>query len=98
MIMKQVPGADPVYMVYDARDRLVLTQDGNQRLDSMWTFTKYDALNRPILTGLKDTVALGLAGMQAVVDAHYAKTGAKWGEDFDGSGPVHGYTNNTYPI
>ena len=31
MIEKKVPGAAPVYMVYDQRDRLVLTQDGNQR-------------------------------------------------------------------
>ncbi|MEQ9051109.1 MAG: DUF6443 domain-containing protein, partial [Marinoscillum sp.] len=31
MIEKKVPGADWVYMIYDERDRLVLTQDGNQR-------------------------------------------------------------------
>ncbi|MBL0267851.1 MAG: hypothetical protein IPP99_04030 [Chitinophagaceae bacterium] len=31
MIMKKVPGAGEVYMVYDARDRLVLTQDANMR-------------------------------------------------------------------
>src|SRR5690606_21861258 len=60
MIAKKVPGADWVYMVYDDRDRLVLTQDGNQRTKRdgscnsapEWTFTKYDALNRPVLTGI----------------------------------------------
>ena len=31
MIVKDLPGADPVYMVYDKRDRLVMTQDGEQR-------------------------------------------------------------------
>src|SRR5690606_33609118 len=31
MTHKKVPGADWVYMVYDDRDRLVMTQDGNQR-------------------------------------------------------------------
>lgn len=31
MIKKRVPGADWVYMVYDKWDRLILTQDGNQR-------------------------------------------------------------------
>ena len=35
MIAKRVPGADWVHMIYDARDRLVLTQDGNQRADNV---------------------------------------------------------------
>ena len=55
MIRKQLPGAEPVEMIYDKRDRLVLTQDGNQRNDdeaTRWTFTKYDGLNRPIITGI----------------------------------------------
>jgi RHS repeat-associated protein len=52
MTMKKVPGAGAVYMVYDKRDRLVLTQDANLRGQSnKWLFTKYDALNRPIMTG-----------------------------------------------
>jgi len=54
MIMKKVPGAGEVYMVYDARDRLVLTQDANMRAGSpqKWLYTLYDELNRPIATGL----------------------------------------------
>ena len=55
MIEKKIPGADPVYMVYDKRDRLVLTQDGEQRLTNKWLFTKYDQLNRPIMTGVLAT-------------------------------------------
>lgn len=52
MTMKKVPGADTVFMVYDKWDRLVLTQDGVQRESNAWLFTKYDHLNRPIITGL----------------------------------------------
>ncbi|WP_461630285.1 DUF6443 domain-containing protein [Labilibaculum euxinus] len=52
MIEKKLPGAEPVYMVYDKRDRLVATQDGNQREDNKWLVTKYDCLNRPVLTGI----------------------------------------------
>lgn len=52
MIMKKVPGAGDVYMVYDARDRLVMTQDANLRSISRWLVTLYDTLNRPIQTGL----------------------------------------------
>ena len=41
-------------MVYDARDRLVLTQDANLRTQSpvKWQYVLYDVLNRPINTGL----------------------------------------------
>jgi RHS repeat-associated protein len=51
MVVKKVPGAAEVYMVYDERDRLVLTQDGNLRLTNKWIYTKYDVLNRPVITG-----------------------------------------------
>ena len=51
MMRKKVPGAEEVWMVYDSRDRLVLTQDGNLRGQNKWLFTKYDALNRPVMTG-----------------------------------------------
>jgi len=54
MIMKKVPGAGEVYMVYDALDRLVMTQDANMRLaaNNKWMVTLYDGLNRPMQTGL----------------------------------------------
>ena len=46
---KRLPGCDPIYQVYDKGNRLVLTQDGNQRQRGhYWTVTKYDAINRPI--------------------------------------------------
>jgi len=51
MILKQVPGAGVVWMVYDQWDRLVLSQDANLRGQNQWLFTKYDILNRPIITG-----------------------------------------------
>ncbi|MFT3945676.1 MAG: DUF6443 domain-containing protein [Agriterribacter sp.] len=58
MIMKKTPGitrADAVYMVYDARDRLVMTQDGKQRRPAeagrVWLVTLYDELNRPVIKG-----------------------------------------------
>ncbi len=52
MIIKKVPGAGLVYMVYDGRDRLVMTQDANLLALGKWMVTKYDVLNRPIETGL----------------------------------------------
>ncbi len=53
MITKKIPGAKIVYMVYDSRDRLVLTQDCEMREHKIpeYLFTKYDELNRPVMTG-----------------------------------------------
>ncbi|MBN8877021.1 MAG: hypothetical protein J0I32_05700 [Sphingobacteriales bacterium] len=52
LIIRKVPGAAEVRMVYDARDRLVLSQDGLQRNEHKWIYTKYDNLNRSIETGV----------------------------------------------
>jgi RHS repeat-associated protein len=51
-IVKKVPDAGEVYMVYDGRDRLAMTQDGNLRLQGKWLVMRYDGLNRPIATYL----------------------------------------------
>jgi RHS repeat-associated protein len=54
MTVKKVPGAGPVHMVYDVRDRLVFTQDSVQRAKTAkeWLVTFYDALNRPVMTAI----------------------------------------------
>ncbi|MFT3823038.1 MAG: DUF6443 domain-containing protein [Chitinophagaceae bacterium] len=52
LIRKKVPGAGEVWMVYDARDRVVLTQDANLRDKHQWLYTQYDGLNRALGTGL----------------------------------------------
>ncbi|WP_232826021.1 DUF6443 domain-containing protein, partial [Chitinophaga alhagiae] len=76
MVLKQVPGAEPVEMVYDVRDRLVFSQDGNLRTAGKWLTTFYDELNRPVMTALYETsqtaaalaTALGTAsGTQTIV-------------------------------
>ncbi|OQP66424.1 hypothetical protein A3860_13105 [Niastella vici] len=54
IIRKKVPGAGAMYMVYDARERLVMTQDANLRAIGKWLVTKYDNLNRPVETGRWD--------------------------------------------
>lgn len=55
--MKKIPGADSVVMFYDKWDRLVLVQDGKQRLQNQYIYTKYDILNRPVITGQYTEVA-----------------------------------------
>ncbi|VBB45388.1 conserved exported hypothetical protein [uncultured Paludibacter sp.] len=47
---KKLPGCEPIYMAYDKADRLIASQDGNQRTKNQWTITKYDILGRIIYT------------------------------------------------
>lgn len=55
MVIKKVPGAGEVWMVYDNRDRLVMTQDANLR-GSKWLLTQYDDLDRPVATGFVNSI------------------------------------------
>jgi RHS repeat-associated protein len=103
MAQKQVPGADPVYMVYDFRDRLVFSQDGNQRAKKEWTFTKYDEYNRPVMTGIYTADwTLSQTDMQVGrVDDYYknlASYNGEWFETYTGTGNIHGYSNKSYPV
>jgi len=52
MSVRKTPGAGETWMVYDGRDRLVMTQDSNQRAQGKWLVTEYDVINRPWRTGL----------------------------------------------
>lgn len=50
-IYKRLPGCEPVQMVYDKSNALVLSQTGNQRArGTYWTVYKYDSLRRLIYT------------------------------------------------
>lgn len=69
MTEKRVPGAEWQYMIYDQRDRLILSQDGRQRQEDEWTFTHYDALNRPVVEGLYASTNT-YAQMLTAVDNH----------------------------
>ena len=51
-VWKKMPGCDCVNMWYDAYQRLVYSQDGNQRKSSRCTYYLYDALGRVSSTGL----------------------------------------------
>ncbi len=146
MIAKRVPGSSWVYMVYDRYDRLVLTQDGNQRIrrtistnedidtyegrsynvdssavlslkpgftfkasatksfsssingnlqSNPWTFTKYDYLNRPVMTGIWNGGG-SRQSRQDDIDTFYDGGGDRY-ETHTGGGALEGYTNQSYP-
>ncbi len=85
MIIKKVPGAGQVNMVYDSRDRLVMTQDANMRVAPVrWLVTKYDALNRPVETGLWENASSfashRTAAQGAAMPAGYPTTSSNYTE------------------
>ncbi|MDN5216388.1 DUF6443 domain-containing protein [Fulvivirgaceae bacterium BMA12] len=98
MIERRVPGAEPVYMIYDKRDRLVLTQDGNQRNSSVtsgkeWVFNKYDELNRVIMTGIYTHGSIiDRSAMQVLVNNETDQY-----ETYNGNTGNHGYSNIVFP-
>ena len=81
-------------MIYDDRDRLVLTQDGEQRLQNKWLFTKYDQLNRPIMTGEKE-ITTPEATLRGLLN------GPNWLQNYAAyetlDGNTFGYTSNSLP-
>jgi RHS repeat-associated protein len=96
VIEKQVPGTAPVYQVYNKRDELILSQDGKQRngyngkAAGEWSFTKYDAFGRIVLTGL---YAGGTKTRKDLQDAADAATAT-----YEEAGTaIHGYTNTALP-
>ncbi|CAK7014477.1 MAG: hypothetical protein BACD_01120 [Bacteroides rodentium] len=51
-VSKKLPGCDAVRYVYDKADRLIFTQDGNQRGKKQWLFSIPDAFGRVVLSGI----------------------------------------------
>ncbi len=94
MIEKQLPSTAPLYMVYNQRDLLVLSQDGNQRARGQWLFYKYDALDREVLQGLYYSEE-SRTQLQAAAD-----TAAYLYEQLEAysTDEVHHYTNQAFPV
>ena len=74
-------------MVYDRADRLVLSQDGNQRAKKQWLVTKYDIFGRIAYTGMMNDAGKNYQELlkdKLVVENYISGTSNT------------GYTENTY--
>ncbi|TCC97851.1 DUF6443 domain-containing protein [Pedobacter hiemivivus] len=94
LIEKKIPGKGWESMVYNKLDQLVYTQDANQKFNHQWSWIKYDALGRVILTGVENNNTLS----RQVVQDDYINTlaGPLWEERT--TGRTDGYTVRTHPM
>lgn len=100
MILKKVPGAGEVRMVYDARDRLVMTQDGNMQ-GTKWLVTQYDELNRPVRTFIWNNTgnrtaheaAAAASTSYPVLSGNYELMTEQYYDDYNWTSGVTGISN-----
>lgn len=99
IISKKIPGADRIYMVYDKFNRMVASQDGKMREeDDSWLFTKYDVLNRPVLTGkYQPESELSQSDMQNLVDLYYSNPSNLYYATRTNAPANMGYDLNAFP-
>lgn len=107
LITKQAPGAGPLYMVYDANNRLILMQDSRIRnaygSTDKWYATKYDAANRLVISGLYSYVDPGTTGssnrekLQNYLDGLVYNNTSTFAYESRAAGTTYGYTGQAFP-
>jgi RHS repeat-associated protein len=97
LVEKKMPGAAPLYYIYDPLDRMVLMQDGNLRATNQWMYIKYDKRQRAVLSGLyTNATQTTRSAVQALADALPYATGSTWYE-YRLTGGDLGYSNQSFP-
>ncbi|MDD2963537.1 MAG: DUF6443 domain-containing protein [Bacteroidales bacterium] len=93
MIEKRLPGTEWIYYVYDKRDRLAMWQDGVNRAVGKWHYHLYDALNRPVVSGL-----MSCSITAATLRTDFAAFNGTLYESFAVGNLLFGYTNTSFPV
>ena len=98
MVSKKLPGVDSVVMVYDKRDRLVMSQDGKMRAEDSkkWLLTCYDQYNRSVMSGIYSHNNSSVS--QSDMQNHYNNAVTNMNETINGiyDDTDHGYTRNVF--
>ena len=99
-IVKKLPGCDSICMVYDKADRLIASQDGNQRTKNQWIINKYDVFGRLLYTGIfpggGTRVAIAATFSNLVLNEIYTGSGSMGGYNCSGIQPSTLLTVNYY--
>jgi len=90
---KKVPGKGWEYYVYNKLDQEILSQTPTQLALGIWTYTKYDAKGRAVLTGDYTTTA-SRSTLQSNADAF---SSSLLFESFTNSTTNYGYSDVSYP-
>ncbi len=91
-IAKKLPGCEWIYYVYDKADRIIYTQDGEQRSGGKneWLFSIPDVFGRVVLTGIcKDTISVS----NKVVKGVYTSAGSYKRYNIQVDGVTKTFTN-----
>ncbi|HEY0066730.1 MAG TPA: DUF6443 domain-containing protein [Flavisolibacter sp.] len=90
---KKLPGAAPIYYVYNQRQQLAMAQDGHQRGRNEWAAYKYDALGRQLMfCSYPHSAALTQKQMQDALNASGLSSYDVRVPSNTSSLTVHGYT------
>jgi RHS repeat-associated protein len=89
---KKIPGQGWQYVVYNAMDQAIMSQNPNQKNLGIWIVTKYDALGRVVMTGVLNSSSTR-STLQSSVDA----SGSSLSEVFTNASTNYGYSHVSYP-
>jgi RHS repeat-associated protein len=98
MVEKHIPDNGWTHLVYDKLDRVLMTQDENQRLVNNWLFSKYDALDRPVYTGQVTDIRTRAVLQSDITAASLPLNEARSATPFTNAGATVHYTNNAFPL
>jgi RHS repeat-associated protein len=100
--IKRTPGGGITELVYDQFDRLVASRDANQFARGVWSFTKYDAQNRPVVTGeiaSNATRTVWATNVAAIAEHHEERSnGTTAGYTLDKTAPLNATEANLLTI
>ncbi|MGY4538148.1 RHS repeat-associated protein [Mucilaginibacter sp. UYNi724] len=97
LTQKRLPGKGWEFIVYNALDQVVATQDANQRnkIAPEWVVNHYDAMGRVVVTGIYNYGTTG-ADVRATVQGQATANTTLW-ETPTGTPLNYGYTTASFP-
>ena len=97
LIEKKIPAKGWEYIYYDLLDRPVLTQDARLRENNQYLFTKYDALNRVVYTGIYQATGGGSNTLiQTAINAQTSFNETRTAATSIGNDTIY-YSNGVFP-
>ncbi|MBD1364559.1 RHS repeat-associated core domain-containing protein [Mucilaginibacter sp. ZT4R22] len=96
VVEKKLPGVGRQYLVYNKLDNIVATQDSMQRVNNLWSVFKYDAFERPVISGNwnNNNSPVSRMSLQSQVDG----SSVLWEQRDNNNSGNYYYTSQSFPI